>query len=335
MPAITNALIRIFSLGFAPEIRYNFTKIKDIENLAENTMVDVLAIVKEIMPKQPVSASKSSHQYVKQDIIIIDQSEHEIKLTLWGSDALNFNDEEPQGSVIAVKGAKVRKYKGCYELSGGSLSYEPPENESGHIRIWWAFGGESKSSMSLTHMARSGPIANYARSRPIPALTMETVSAQPDKVLSSFLKVTITSIDRVIGPYKGCRACCTKLEEQTMGWHLCRKCNKEVNDFKYCLVASLQITDSSGYLLADIFTENIKTLMKRDIGDLFEEAGRDSIALQEKLSDGLCGKSYTFRVRSSINTSDPEPRLKHTITDVNFLELSNNGLHSSDQSLVQ
>ena len=52
----------------------------------------------------------ANRQFAKRDLTLVDQSQHSIRLTLWGKQAENFKgDDQP---VIAAKGVKVGDFGG-------------------------------------------------------------------------------------------------------------------------------------------------------------------------------------------------------------------------------
>lgn len=58
-----------------------------------------------------VTARNTGAQLEKRDIILIDTSETEIALTLWGEQARTY-DKEIEGQTIGIKGAFVKEFNG-------------------------------------------------------------------------------------------------------------------------------------------------------------------------------------------------------------------------------
>lgn len=66
----------------------------------------------------------------KRDVTIVDESEVEIKLTLWGTDAANFAAHP--GSILFIRGAKVSDYNGksLNASIGSSVQIDPAHEVS-------------------------------------------------------------------------------------------------------------------------------------------------------------------------------------------------------------
>lgn len=75
----------------------------------------------------------------------------QVTLTLWGSDAEDFNGE--MKPVIAVKGAKVGEYMGGKSLSlinGSNLQINPDIPEAHKLRGWFDYLTEDAKFASIS-----------------------------------------------------------------------------------------------------------------------------------------------------------------------------------------
>ena len=93
-----------------PQASFNIIKLKDLEPLEENSLVDVAAVIRSFGEAQTFTAQKTQKEYTKRDLSLVDESESEIKLTIWGQDATRF--EHTEGTPVIVKGAKVSTFNG-------------------------------------------------------------------------------------------------------------------------------------------------------------------------------------------------------------------------------
>ena len=66
--------------------------------------------------------SKAGKELVKREIILVDRSETEVSLTLWGNTAINFS--AVGNPIVAAKGVRVSDYNGV-TLSGGDILINP------------------------------------------------------------------------------------------------------------------------------------------------------------------------------------------------------------------
>ena len=102
-------------------------------NIEPNSMVDIVGIVKSAGEMTEITLQKQGgRQLQKRELMIVDDSQCEVRLTLWGEKAMNnvFNwDDFP---VVAFKNLKVSDYNGrsVGATSGTSVAMNPdPEGK--------------------------------------------------------------------------------------------------------------------------------------------------------------------------------------------------------------
>ena len=91
-------------------LTYNFTKIAEVENTDVNKSIDVTGIIKMVNDVREVTSKTSGRQMYVRDMSLVDDSMKEVRISLWGKDAQEF-----QGSVgcaVEVKGAVVTEFQG-------------------------------------------------------------------------------------------------------------------------------------------------------------------------------------------------------------------------------
>lgn len=92
-----------------PNVEVTYTNISEIKKLPPNSMFNVIGICYEIRGIQELQSKNNSKIYTKRDIILIDQSNETIPLSLWNQDADNF-DESRIRSVISLLNVQVSEY---------------------------------------------------------------------------------------------------------------------------------------------------------------------------------------------------------------------------------
>ena len=99
--------------------------------------------------------SKAGKELVKREIILVDRSETEVSLTLWGNTAINFS--AVGNPIVAAKGVRVSDYNGV-TLSGGDILVNPDMDLAHELKGWWDNEGCSATTNSITVQGqRSGP----------------------------------------------------------------------------------------------------------------------------------------------------------------------------------
>ncbi|KAI7864761.1 hypothetical protein BDF14DRAFT_1831812 [Spinellus fusiger] len=120
-----------------PQVRFNFVKIADIENIEKGTNIDVIGVLKEDMGVQEIMTKATGKLSKKRELLIVDDTQKQIRVTLWGNTAENFSSS---GSpVLAFKGCRVNDFQGkTLSLSQpGILKMDPDLSESRVLRQWF------------------------------------------------------------------------------------------------------------------------------------------------------------------------------------------------------
>ena len=93
-----------------PKMRYKFIKIKDLENISIQSIIDVIGIVKNIEDVVAITSKKTNKELKKRDLFLLDNTCHEVRFTLWNDAAESFVCE--LNSVVAIKNAMVGEFNG-------------------------------------------------------------------------------------------------------------------------------------------------------------------------------------------------------------------------------
>ena len=97
--------------------------------------------------------SKAGKELVKREITLVDRSETEVSLTLWGNTATNFS--AVGNPIVAAKGAKVSDFNGV-TLSGGDILINPDMDLAHELKGWWDNEGCSAKTNSITIQGQRG-----------------------------------------------------------------------------------------------------------------------------------------------------------------------------------
>jgi replication factor A1 len=137
--------------GGIKQMSFRFCPIASLEAVAENSLVDVLAVVKSAEePSEIVSVKMGGKTIAKRDITLVDQSGTEVRCTLWNSKATDPKYEWHTNPIIALKEAKVSSFSGR-TLSANAISLNPDIPEAHELHKWkcqglWQNAGTSVSS---------------------------------------------------------------------------------------------------------------------------------------------------------------------------------------------
>eukprot|EP00088_Acartia_fossae_P046737 TRINITY_DN5054_c0_g2_i1.p1 TRINITY_DN5054_c0_g2~~TRINITY_DN5054_c0_g2_i1.p1 ORF type:complete len:620 (+),score=202.71 TRINITY_DN5054_c0_g2_i1:71-1930(+) len=305
-----------------PTMSYDFAAISDLSGVAKDTNVDIIGICKE--SQEPIQiTTRAGKELMKREVTICDQSNSEVKLTLWGATAESFSAEG--APVIAVKGTRVGDYNGV-TLSGGDLLINPDLDQTSKLRSWWDTQGRSTDFSSLTVAGqKSGGMGGDGSLKSISEVKMENLGHHSDRgdYYSCMASITYFQKDKAL--YKACpnqvdgRDCNKKVQENGDGTFRCEKCSMNLNNFKWRLMLSINMGDYSDGVWATCFQETAEKLLGRsseEVGNLSEQDEGD----YNKVFTDASFKTYSFRMRAKADEYNDEKRVKHTIIAVDNVD---------------
>ncbi|XP_021943211.1 replication protein A 70 kDa DNA-binding subunit isoform X2 [Folsomia candida] len=305
-----------------PVVSYEFVEIANIEVAEKDRIIDVIGVCKKIGDLQTFTARTTNKELTKRDIVLVDKTNREINLTLWGKQAEDFQDDS--NPVVAVKGAKVSDYNGksisC--MMSSSMLVNPDIPEAHVLRGWYDNVGLHTESHSLS-MSRAPGGTGTPWKLIREANTMNNPAAQ-DKGDYYMCKTTIVAIKRDNAMYRACpgEKCNKKVIDGGNGFFRCEKCNKESSDFKWRAMANVNFADCSSNVWATCFQETAEIVFGLPSETLGPISNDDPDQFDGIIKDAAF-KSYIVKFRCKMETYNSENRLKHSVLElhpVNYAE---------------
>ena len=143
---------------------YEFVKIAAIANQEVGATVDVIAVVKHATDVSEIVSTKQSGKVMhKRELTLVDDSNAEVRVTIWGDKANSTQYDWHSAPITAFKGLKVGDYGGRSLSAGGSTSIQiRPEIPEGFALHGWqqGLGGALPTGASLT-TSGSGESCTY------------------------------------------------------------------------------------------------------------------------------------------------------------------------------
>lgn len=134
-----------------PQSQFNFIPIEKIAHINEGTFVDIIGICKTASDLMQFQAKNTGRELKKKTVMLVDQSNSTIELTLWGAEAENFDGSSQP--VVALKGAKITEWGGGKSIStgvGSILKINPDIPESHRLRGWFDNGGMEQDAVNIS-----------------------------------------------------------------------------------------------------------------------------------------------------------------------------------------
>lgn len=293
-----------------PMLQFDFVPIGNIESIEKDNYIDVIGVCKSSSDVQTFVARTTNKELVKRDIKLVDQSNKEVSLTLWGSDAEKFDGS--LNPVVAVKGAKVSDFNGrSLSLTMSSTMQINPDIKEAHLLKGWY----DREGCNIEAESISGKGANAAGGLSGQWKTFAQVNSEQlgmgDKPDYFINKATVVMLRKENCMYMACPSeeCNKKVIDMNNGIYRCEKCNREYSEFKWRLLLSVSLADFSENQWVTCFQEAAEAILGIKAEELGAMKETDEERFNEVLADANF-KSYLFKLRTKMETYNEESRLK-------------------------
>ncbi|KAE8751185.1 hypothetical protein FOCC_FOCC002013 [Frankliniella occidentalis] len=297
-----------------PQIKFNFSPLSEIETMEANLPVDVIGVVKSVGDLITFVAKQSNREMKKRDVTLVDKSNTAVNLTLWGEQAENFDGMNQP--VIAVKGGKVNEFGGAKTVSvpGSALFQINPDMPEAHqLKGWFDDEGSSANFKSISNRTGGGSGGNDGILLTLKEAREQNLGSngKPDYFSC---KASIIMIKTENAMYNACPGenCNKKVLDQQNGNWRCEKCNQEYTHYKPRLLLSVSVGDWTDHSWVTMFQENAELVLGKSSEEMDELRKNNPDAYQQVFQQATF-KSFTFRMRSQLQTYNDEQRLKTTV----------------------
>jgi replication factor A1 len=303
-------------------MNYNFTKLAELEALPENRMVDVIGVLREAGPLEEFTA-KSGKDLVKRDLTILDDSNTECKLTLWGEKARQETADWGENAIVAVKSVKVSEFNGksLNSLNSTQMLVNANIPEAEALKTWFENDFSASSINSLTVQGErggggGGPVT-FADRKTFKQITDEGLGfgEKPDYVT---MRATVINVkyDQDNGPWY--HACPEgdkpfKVIQEGNGEWRCEKLNKTFPNKTNRYVLPVCMADHTGSNFTTYFDDIAKQVLDGKSADELQELKETDATAFEGVFKKAMFTDYVVRMRVKNETYNEEARMKYSI----------------------
>jgi replication factor A1 len=295
-----------------PSLNFSFIPISQLEGHQPNSTIDVIGIAKSVDDMRMLT-SKQGKELKKRDIVLVDESQVQIRLTLWAGDAELFDGTGHP--VVAVKGCRLSDWGGrsLSALSSSQIIINPDIPEAHQLRGWYDSVGSGASYSEYKREGDQGP-AGAGSNNATNWKTFSEVKAQnlgqdkPDYFTS---KGTIVFMKKENCMYMACPTaeCNKKVVDNGNGSYRCEKCQREYPNFKWRMILSVNLADFSDNHWVTCFQETAEQILGKKADEIGQLKDSDETAFDHLFAEANF-KSFVFRLRSKMETFNDENRLK-------------------------
>lgn len=281
-------VVKVDDVATVPQVLYDFISIEKIADLQKDEIIDTIGIILSVSPVYIVSTK--SGDVAKRVISIADDTNYKIDLTIWNSQAQNFEQDilkhHGDHPVLAAKCVRVGEYNGksLSAIQSTILEINPVLEITERIKIWLSETGVEGlagiGSLSSSSVPSSSSIAPSARNpqKTLSHIHLEGLGHQstPDTIVVYNLWTGQFNTEGRNLWYPAClnQNCKGKKVFEEGGNMRCPACNG-VNNFKLRWISNLKISDATGSEFASGFG---------DVGTKL--VGCEAESVQQLQSDG-------------------------------------------------
>ncbi|XP_071448452.1 replication protein A 70 kDa DNA-binding subunit [Hetaerina americana] len=307
-----------------PSVTFNFQPINNLLNAPADTLVDVIGICKSAADIQNLVARTTQRELKKRDVMLVDSSNTEVNLTLWGSQAEEFDGS--QHPVVAVKGARVSDFSGksLSLLSSSLMRINPDIPEAHKLRGWFDNVGCNQESQSISKSGGAGGAGGGSQFKMLAEMKTDGLGGgeKPD-YFSCKAYVMMVKKDGLL--YQACPEpdCNKKVIDMCNGMYRCEKCAKEFPNFKWRMILSANIGDSTDHTWVTGFQESAEKVMGMPTDEIASLKLKEDQEEYDAVFQNANFKCFNFRLRTKMETYNEEKRLKTNIVQadpVNYVE---------------
>lgn len=311
-----------FDADNVPKLHFDFVKLSNVQNLEADSIIDVVGVIKEVNPHFQIT-SKAGRAYDRRDITIVDDSQFAISVGLWNKTALEF--DTPEGTVIAIKGAKVSDFNGkTLSLTpSGTISSNPDAPEAYAIKGWYDAQGHNENFQTLKSELTTTKKTSLEERKTIEEVqSLELGLGDKPDYFSIKASVNFLKTDNFSYPACSTEGCNRKVIEQHDGTWRCEKCdiNHSVPLYRYILTIS--VVDATGQLWVTLFEDQAKILLGFSANDLVKYKEEDNAKFTSIISK-IQMNEYDFRIRARQDNYNGQVRVRYNAVNVNKIDFTN------------
>ncbi|CAI2343742.1 unnamed protein product [Caenorhabditis sp. 36 PRJEB53466] len=278
-------------------------------------MIDVLVVVERIDQEPTRFTSKAGKELVKRELELIDESQAQARLTLWGDEAEKVIVDDYLQKVTAFKGVIPKEFNGGYSLSTGQGSriLAVPDIPGVSELYDWYMNQKPNIEVKLISQTSGG-----TGEAPRIIASLQDMQFGKDSEKGDFVtvKAMCTRINPGTALYKGCASDgCQKKVSENDGEYRCEKCNKSLSDFKWLYMMQLELSDETSQMYVTAFGETaakIVGMAPSAAGKLKDDFPEEYNAVFERIQ--FVPKMW--RLRCKMETYNEEVRQKMTVYGV-------------------
>ncbi|CDH49356.1 replication factor-a protein 1 [Lichtheimia corymbifera JMRC:FSU:9682] len=300
-----------------PQMKYNFVRIADLDNYEKNAIIDSICVIKEDHGVQEIVAKASGKPMKKRELSVVDDSQKQVRLTLWGKTAEDFDSSGYP--VVAFKGLRVNDFNGrSLSLSqAGTFKVNPDIPEKARLKHWFDSQGNDVSFDSFNRGGGEGGALKPAQR--VTVADIKEKLGQGDAVDFFSVRATLAFIRQENTSYPSCPECKKKLMQENDDSWRCEKCNKFYPQPQWRYILGATIEDSTASIFVNIFDELGAFLIGMSADEMQKHKESDPESHNRFLKKAIF-QTYNFKGRAKLESYNDNTRPRYTLFEATPLD---------------
>ncbi|KAL1935602.1 hypothetical protein VTP01DRAFT_4742 [Rhizomucor pusillus] len=298
--------------GSIPQVNFSFVKVADVDRYEKGAVIDLIGIVKDDNGVQEIITKATGRPTKKRELLVVDDTQKQIRLTLWDKHAEDFDSSEHP--VTAFKGLRVNDFNGrSLSLSAsGLVRVNPDIPECAKLKQWYKLAGSNASYSSFSNQGNAS-LGQKSNTKITLGKAKEDGLGASDTADYFSARVTIAYIKPENLAYPACPDCKKKVMMEDQGWR-CEKCSKMLAEPTYRFLLTMSIEDHTSQTFVQAFDEIGSQIFGTSANELMKLQNTDPDAYSRALADALF-KTYNAKIRAKMETFNDNTRTRYQLIE--------------------
>lgn len=297
-----------------PSLQFDFIPLDEMDDLDPDTALDIIGVCCSFQEVENALA-KGTIEMPKRDIILIDQSNAEISVSLWGDLAENFDGSSYP--VVAFKGARLNDLRVITTFVSTAMYIDPDIEEARVLRKWFDKKvGRGTESKPAPRPSSSGFLATNWKILAQAKKETQNKVGEPQYYKA---KATVIATKKENCLYMAClsNACSRNVNSLPNGKYVCTGCRREYDSFKWRLNLTVSFADFSDDQWATCFGDTAESLLNKNAQELRVLKESSGGAFNEIFAK-ISFESYIIELcATKMEVANAENQFKTTVLSVN------------------
>lgn len=295
-----------------PRLQFNFLPLDQVDETAADTAVDVIGVCRCYQDVE-IALAKGTTETPKRDIILVDQHNAEVTVSLWADLAEDF--EGSSFPVVALKGARITEENTITTFVATVMRIDPNIEEAIVLRKWFDKVHRKAESKSISHLSNSNVRMTTWKTLVQAKKATQGIVREPKYYK---VKAIITSVKAENYMYPSCPfdECSRKVNKLSNGKYECTECKRQYDSFKWSFLLTISFADFSDNQWATCFGGRAESLLNKTAQELHFVKKSSEAAFNEIISKVIF-KSYIFELCAKTEVVNNVCRLQTTVLGAN------------------